>query len=188
MIGYLKGKVVYVGANYITVETGGVGYKVFVSFKDFRNVSETVELFIYHNIREDASDLFGFASSSNLEVFELLLSVPGVGPKAAMSIVSSLGKEKIIQAIVEADQNLFKSIPGIGSKAAAKIIVELTNKVSKGEAGVGFLDKSDETVDALVALGLKKQEILPVLKDIPSDLIDTQDRVKYVLKNVKTKS
>jgi len=188
MIGYIKGRVVYLAASYLIVDTGGVGYKVNVSMQDLRNVDDPVEFYIYHNIREDASDLFGFSESDNLEIFELLLSVSGVGPKAAMSIVSSLGKERVIKAIVDTDQNLFKTIPGIGAKVAAKIIVELKNKVSKGEIGVSFLDQSDETVDALIALGLKKQEILPILKDIPAELINTQDKVKFVLKHVKNKS
>jgi Holliday junction DNA helicase RuvA len=187
MIGYIKGKVVYLGNGYLIVDTGGVGYKAHVSLQDLRNVDDSVELFIYHNIREDASDLYGFSNSSDLEIFEMLLSVNGVGPKAAMSIVSSLGKDKIIQAIIDSDQNLFKTISGIGAKVAAKIIVELKNKVSKGEVGVSFLDQSDETVEALVALGLKKQEILPILKDIPKELIDTQDKVKFVLKHVKSR-
>lgn len=187
MIGYIKGKVVYLGANNLIVDTGGVGYKVNVSPQDLKSVNSEVEFFIYHNIREDASDLFGFSASENLEIFEMLLTVNGVGPKAAMTIISHLGREKVLQAIMDSDQNLFKTIPGIGAKVAAKIIVELKNKVSRGEVGISFLDQSDETVEALIALGLKKQEILPVLKEIPADLIDTQDKVKFVLKHVKSR-
>jgi Holliday junction DNA helicase RuvA len=187
MIGYISGKVKFLGNNYAVIEAGGVGYKIFV-FSNFKMIeNEEAEFFIHHHVKEDASNLYGFSSKDDLDIFERLLEVSGVGPKAALGIVGSLGREKIVSAIKESDQNLFKSISGIGAKVAAKIIVELKNKIDKTEVDLSTFH-NDETVDALLALGLKKNEILPALKSIPSDLKDIQSRIKFVLKNVAKKS
>ena len=185
MIGYLKGKVVYRGANYVILNTGSVGYKVFIP-PPIAGKSE-LTLFIYNHIREGINDLYGFEKPQELEIFELLLSVSGVGPKAALSLVSALGSERILQAISEGELSVFKAIPGIGNKVAAKIIVELKSKVMAGDKGNFLLPESDETVEALISLGFKKNEILPYLAKIPSDLKTVQDKVKYVLKNVGKK-
>jgi len=182
MIGYIKGKTVYSGANYLVVETGGVGYKVFVT-PELLGAKE-VELFVFHNIREDVSDLYGFKTQEELNVFELLLSVSGVGPKAGLAIISGIGAPKVISAISGGDTTVFKSIPGIGVKVAAKIIVELKNKVAGNSLTTSLLPEEDETVEALVSLGYKKQEIMPYLKDIPSELKSVQDKVKYVLRSI----
>jgi len=183
MIAYIKGKVVHRGGNYLIVETGGVGYKVFAG-TDLVSKSGQVELFIYHTVREDASDLYGFESANDLDIFELLLTVSGVGPKAALNILSNLGRDKIISAITRGDTGLFKSVSGIGNKVAAKIIVELKSKIAGGDYSGAILPEEDETVEALQALGYKPQEILPYLKEIPANLTRTQDKVRYILKNV----
>jgi Holliday junction DNA helicase RuvA len=182
MIAYLKGKAVYHGANYLVVETGGIGYKVFVG-PDTAGKKE-VQLFIYHYIREDTDTLYGFETKDELEIFELLLSVSGVGPKAALAIISGLGANKIISAIGRGDATLFKTISGIGGKVAAKIIVELKNKVEGGTLTTSLLPEEDETVEALTSLGYKMHEIIPYLKDIPESATTTQEKIKFVLKNV----
>ena len=182
MIGYIKGKTVYHGANYLVVETNGVGYKVFV-IPDLLNV-KSVELFIYHNLREDTSDLYGFKTQEELNVFELLLEVSGVGPRVALALIAGLGARRILSAISGGDPSVFKMIPGVGQKVAAKIIVELRNKVADGAAAGPLLPEDDETVDALVSLGYKKQEVLPYLKNMPSKLKTTSEKVKFILKNV----
>lgn len=182
MIGYLKGRVIYNGANYVILDTGTVGYKVFVSPVILGK--KEMSLFTHHHVHEDVNDLYGFEKENELEIFELLLSVSGVGPKAALSVVSALGGERILQAISEGEISVFKSIPGIGNKVAAKIIVELKSKVTAGDKGKFILPQSDETVEALVTLGFKKSEVLPYLSKIPSDLKSVQEKVKYVLKNI----
>jgi len=182
MIGYLKGKVVYRGSNYVIVDTGGVGFKAHVppSLLD----RENLELFCFHQVREDTSDIYGFSKPQDLEVFELLLSVSGVGPKATLTLVSALGCEKIIHSISDGDLSVFKSIPGIGNKVAAKIIVELKSKMVKGDKGAFLLPEDDETVEAMVALGFKSSEVLPYLAKIPENITTVQEKVKYVLKNI----
>jgi Holliday junction DNA helicase RuvA len=187
MIGFIQGKIIHQAASYVTILTSaGVGYKVHVPFKE-REKNE-VKFFIHHHIREDTNDLYGFESSEDLLVFELLLSVSGVGPKAALSLVSALGRDSILRAIADGDVSVFKSISGIGNKVAAKIIVELKGKVVAG-AGSGILiPEDDETVEALVGLGYKKSEVLPYLAKIPKDVKSVQDKVKYVLKSAGKKS
>lgn len=182
MIGYIKGKTVYGGANYLIIETGGIGYKVFVGPDTIGK--KKVEFFIYHYTREDTDALYGFETKDELEIFELLLSVSGVGPKAALAIISGLGASKIISAIGRGDVTLFKTISGIGGKVAAKIIVELKNKVAGGSLTTSLLPEEDETVEALTSLGYRKHEIIPYLKDIPESATTTQEKIKFVLKNV----
>jgi len=185
MIGYIKGKVVHRGLNYVIVSTSGVGYKVYVT--DEIKSKKSVELFIYHYLREDASDLFGFEKMPDLEIFEMLITVSGVGPKVAMALTSGLGREKIISAIARSEPTIFRTIPGVGAKVAAKIIVELKNKIASGDFGDGLFEKEDETIEALMSLGLKKNEIMPILLEMPDNLTSVQDKVKYVLKNVGKK-
>ncbi len=184
MIGYLKGKIVLRRAGFVIIETGGVGYKVFVG-DDFPS-SGAVEAYTFHNVREDASDLYGFSSPELLGVFELLVSVNGVGPKVAINLVSRLGAQAIFAAIANNDPSIFKSVPGVGTKVAAKIVVELKNKVAGG-ASSDILPQEDETVEALLALGYKKNEIYPIIQTIPPDIIDVRQKVRYVLKNVGKK-
>jgi Holliday junction DNA helicase RuvA len=186
MIAYLKGKIILRGLNFAVVETSNVGYKVFVP-NDFPPSGET-EVFTYHHVREDINDLYGFKSAKLLAVFEMLIGVSGIGPKVAMNIVSNLGVEVILNGISRNDPSIFKSVSGVGSKAAAKIIVELKSKVVGG-AQIDQMPREDETVEALISLGYRKHEIYPILKMIPPDITDLQQKVRFVLKNVgKNKS
>jgi Holliday junction DNA helicase RuvA len=183
MIGYLKGRVMSVGRNYVIIDTGGVGYKVNTR-EGFKN-DEVVEVFTHQYVREDALDLYGFGKLEDLETFELMLTVGGVGPRMAISIVDDLGKDKIIQAISTGDTTLFRTVSGVGQKLAAKIIIELKNKIAKGELPGSFFDGGDEVVEALKAFGLQRQEVMEILKDLPEKVDTAEDKIKFVLKNVK---
>jgi Holliday junction DNA helicase RuvA len=184
MIAYIKGKILAKSTNYLVLLAGdSIGYKINTGNFPRGEVGQEAEFFCFHYVREDLDELYGFESHGDLELFENLISVSGVGPKVAQTIMVSLGHEKIISAIVKNDLNLFKSVPGVGTKVAAKIIVELKSKLTKEKIDLDDFE-NDETVDALIALGLKKSEILPALKNIPAELTDIQDRIKYVLKNV----
>lgn len=185
MIGYLKGKVIYKAVSYVVVEAGeGIGYRVNIFKNGLENIikGEVAEFYIYNNIKEDANDLYGLNSPEELGIFELLLGVSGVGPKVALSICGSLGREKIISAIENSDTSVFKSISGVGAKVAAKIIVELKSKISG--SSIGLLPQEDETVEALVSLGYKKQEIMPMMGSIPSDLKSVEQKIKFILSHV----
>lgn len=185
MIGYLKGKVIYKAVSYVVIEAGeGIGYRVNIFKNSLENLAkgEVAEFYIYNNIKEDANDLFGLNSPEELGIFELLLGVSGVGPKVALSICGSLGREKIISAIESSDTSVFRSISGVGAKVAAKIIVELKSKISG--SSIGLLPQEDETVEALVSLGYKKQEIMPMMGSIPSELKSVEKKIKFILSHV----
>ena len=165
MIAKLTGKIVHRGISWIILDTSGVGYKVYCRIEAI-NDADKIELFVHHHIREDQQTLYGFATLAELELFELLITVNGVGPKAAMAIMGSARPEKITAAIAQGDAGLFKAISGIGGYDLAG------------------LDASSDVVDALETLGYKKPEIAVVLKDMPEGLADTQAKVKWVLKTL----
>lgn len=184
MIAYIKGKVVLDHLNFLIVETGGVGYKVFVLPGMGAKKGENVKLFTHQNLKEDISDLYGFARFDELEVFQKLISVNGVGPKAGMAIMSQADAGKIASAIESEDISFFVSIPGIGKKVAGKIIIDLKSKISVAEAS-GILGGGDsDVVEALISLGYKKAQINKIIFKMPKDLKNDQDKIKWALKNL----
>jgi Holliday junction DNA helicase RuvA len=188
MISYLKGKIKYVGSNWLILDVNDVGYKVFIS-KPYTSKpynSTPLCLYTYHQIREDRSDLYGFETIEELNVFELLLEVNGVGPKMAMNILSGAKVENIKNAIIGGDATFFVAISGVGKKLASKILLELKNKL--GDSDYNILENSEastELLDAMQSLGYQKSEIYKLISKIPKDLKSTQDKVKWMLKNKK---
>lgn len=191
MISYLKGKVVLFKMGTLILNVNGVGYKVFVNpqINIQNNIVDTkaeVELYTHQHIREDSSDLYGFLSYQELELFELLISVNGVGPKAGMNIMSSSKSDRIIKAISSDDLAFFTSISGIGKKVSAKIILDLKSKIS-GDKSVSFISKADESSDvmeALISLGYKNLELNGIIQKIPAELITTEQKITWCLKNL----
>jgi len=183
MIAYIKGKVVNLGANFLVIEAGGIGYKIFCAKSAV--IGREVQLHCFQYIREDKNDLYGFDKPEDLNIFEILLGVSGVGPKMAQNIVSQLGRNKVIGAISKNDPGVFKVISGVGNKVAAKIVVELKGKVF-GSSDL-TLPENDDTIEALLALGLRRDEVIPYLREIPDGLNKTEDKVRFVLKNVGKK-
>lgn len=190
MIGYLKGKVKLFRFGFVLLDVGGVGYKVTVPPQiglpdNIVDTSEECELFIHHHIKEDASDLYGFLSFQELELFEKLLSVNGVGPKAAMTIISMAPAEKLTEAIISEDSKFFESAPGIGKKVAVKIILDLKSKISnlKYSGNIGGAG-NQEVYDGLEMLGYKKNEIDKIIGKLPKDLISSEEKVRWMLKNL----
>lgn len=186
MISYLKGKVIISRPGFVILQVNDVGYKVAVppqvNFVDDKNEHE---LFIHHHIKEDASDLYGFLTFDELELFEKLLSVNGVGPKAAMIIISLAPTEKIIEAIISEDTNFFQSAPGIGKKVAVKIILDLKSKISdlnfSGSISGG---KHQDIYDGLETLGYKKIEIDKIIGKLPEKLKSSEEKIRWMLKNL----
>ncbi len=185
MIARLTGKIIQVASKYIVIDVGGIGYRVYCTtgFLEGKDINTT--LHTYHYIREDQQALYGFLTEVELQLFELLITVNGVGPKAAMAIMSSSSPDKITAAIGQGDVSLFKAVGGIGQKVAAKIIVELKNKVGGiGELDLAGLEAGNEVVEALESLGYKKPEIVAALRNMPSDLDGTQSKLTWALKNL----
>lgn len=186
MISYLSGKIILKKDRFAILEAGGVGYKVFLNRQTLLKLPEigdNVKLFCFHNIKEDASDLYGFLSYDELEFFEVLNDIHGVGPKAALEI-SVLGPlEKIKDKILAQDEKIFAGIPGIGAKRASSIILELTGKII-GPAKAGSRPGgTDEAENALVQLGFSRGAAKDALSQVPGD-IKSEDRVKLALKNL----
>lgn len=191
MIAYLKGDVILKNLNSAVLNVSGVGYKVFASEKTISTLQtgKEVELFIYHHLKEDASDLYAFKKQSDMEIFTLLLGVSGVGPKSALSTLNSSSSDEIVQAVISENSDLLTKVSGIGKKTAQRIVLELKGKMSSlplaslNENG-GQVSSNDE-IDALMALGYSLYEARTVLSSVPSDITDSAKRVKWALKNIK---
>lgn len=185
MIGYLKGTVVLSEKNYVIIETGGVGYKVFITEETretFRGNTEA--LWIHSAIREDAFDLFGFSNKNTLGFFQMLITVPGIGPKTALGILNLADAETIKKAVLSGDTSYLTKVSGIGKKTADKIVLELANKLDDTQSdGAGGQNSDDiDVVEALKALGYAEREARHALQKIPKDISGVGDRVKHVLK------
>lgn len=184
MIAFLEGKIVLRKDKFIMLEVNNVGYKVFLSRHNLLtlpNSGENLKVYTFHDVRENASDLYGFLTYEELEFFEILNDIHGVGPKAALEI-SVLGPlERIKDKILQQDEKIFAGIPGIGAKRASSIILELTGKIktltgSKKSSG-------DEAEDALLQLGFSKQQAKDALSSVSKNLA-AEERIKLALKNL----
>ncbi len=168
MIGYLEGKIKYSGKGKVILFANGIGFTVFIPSSLTFLEKDQAELFIHTHLREDNLSLFGFATPEDLDLFELLISVSGVGPKIGLAIFGVSNAENIIKAIESSNLTFFNAISGVGKKTAQKIILDLKSKVSKGEINMKNLEGSSELVDSLVGLGFQKQEISSVISGIDS--------------------
>lgn len=184
MISYLNGKVILKKEKFAIVEVGNVGYKVFLSRQTLPKLAdgaENVKLFCFHNIKEDASDLYGFLTYDELDFFEALMDIRGVGPKAALEI-SSLGSlEKIKDRILAQDEKIFEGIPGIGAKKAMTIILELTGKIKLLD-GLKYKGAADPAEDGLMRLGFSRQQAKESLKMVSPEIKNEEERIKSALK------
>ncbi len=172
--------------KFVIIETNNVGYKIFLSRQTLLKLPENAEnlkLFCFHNVKEDASDLYGFLTYDELDFFEVLMDIHGVGPKAALEI-SALGPlEKIKDRILAQDEKIFAGIPGIGAKKAMTIILELTGKI-RMISGAKAKSSADPAEDALTQLGFSKQQAKEALSRVPAEIKDMEGRIKAALKSL----
>lgn len=184
MISYLNGKIILKRDKFIILEVNNIGYKVFLSKQSLLKLPEiggAIKLFAYQNVKEEALDLYGFLNYEGLEFFETLMDIRGVGPKSALDI-SDLGSlDKIKESILRQDEKIFEGIPGIGSKKAMTIILELTGKIKMLGAKKSSIDEAES---ALMQLGFSKQQAKEALSRAPSNIKDTEERIKQALKNL----
>ncbi|HEX5429940.1 MAG TPA: Holliday junction branch migration protein RuvA [Patescibacteria group bacterium] len=186
MIGSIAGKIQHKGTGFLIVETGGVGYKVFVTPPQHfeAKVGSAASFVIHTYVREDQITLYGFSNINELEFFELLLTVSGVGPKSALGIMSVSSLDMIKSAIASGDAGLFKKVSGIGTKTAERVIVELREKLkSQGNATPIAAEHSD-ALEALMTLGYREQQAREALKNVPESK-SVQDKIKLALKNLQ---
>lgn len=191
MIALISGTVEYKKERYLVIMTSGdVGYKVGVMPDTVSKVSvgQDIKLHIYSHIREDIFDLYGFESRAELELFELLISVSGIGPKTAITVMSSGSVVDITTAISKGDADFFTQTPGIGTKGAQRIIIDLRNKVG----AIGDLDLfSDRTTEnkqiaeALKGFGFKESEAREAIKALPKgENLTLEQKIKLALKSL----
>ena len=195
MFYYLEGKVTEIDMSLVVIDCGGVGFAVNTTANTISRVKkgESSRLYTYCNIKEDAFDIYGFASKSEKHSFELLLGVSGVGPKAALSILSSSNPEALAMAVVAGDDKALTAAPGVGKKLAQRIILELKDKLAKeadglpvkGQspaAGQGGGSKLGDAVAALTVLGYGSAEISAAIKQIDVDALGLEDIIRQALK------
>jgi holliday junction DNA helicase RuvA len=190
MIGFLKGKIEYIRNGRAVVSAGGVGYEVRLTSFALGKVSgqKDIGLFIHTHVREDAIELYGFLSREELDIFELLISVSGVGPRSAVGILSIADPKTIRTAILNEDPSILTKVSGVGRRTAERVIVELKNKVadlSVGEKEEVIADS--DALEALSSMGYTVSESREALKSVPKEVKDVGERVKLALKNLGKK-
>ncbi len=193
MVATLNGTVSEKILDQVVVEVNGVGYGVLVTAEDYQKLSvgKKAKLYIYEYIRDNADDYYGFLSLETKGLFELLLTVNGVGPRMALNMLSIGGVGEVRAAIASGDVKLLQSAPGVGKRVAERVIVDLKDKVGlvdTSDPRVLFASSAaatkDEAVQALIALGYSAPDALDSLHKVDSTL-PTQERVKQALKEIK---
>ena len=194
----LNGVVAEMEANLAVIDCGGVGYACATTNYTLSQLKkgERAKLYTYMNVREDAVDLFGFSSQSELHSFKLLLGVSGVGPKAALAILSTNTPANLAMAVVMGDEKALTAAPGIGKKIAQRIILELKDKLAKEQASFGPdtggsvpltvlpNDKAKEAGAALAVLGYSGSEVAAALKGIDIDTLPLEEIIRQALKRM----
>lgn len=197
MFYYVNGTVAEIEAGLAVIDCSGVGYACATTNYTLSQLKkgERAKLYTYLNVREDAMEMFGFASQSELRSFKMLIGVSGVGPKAALSILSSTTPQQLSMAVVMGDEKALTAAPGIGKKIAQRIILELKDKLIKEqggfEAGSGAAvampaqnNKAGEAAAALAVLGYGSQEIAATLKGIDMDALPLEEIIRQSLKKM----
>lgn len=191
MIAYLKGRLVIKSVDYIVIDVQGIGYKVYMSKTAIDKLEEEKEIkvYTYLKVREDDISLFGFNTLEELHMFELLISVGGIGAKSAIAILSNITPSKFALAVITSDVNTLKKLQGIGPKTAQRIILELKDKIKTEEAIENQEDTikqeeqiqedMEELIQALQVLGYRRYEINNILPKIKEETLE--DRIKEAL-------
>ena len=190
MIAHVSGEVAEKFNSSVIVDVHGVGYEIQVALGDYEQavLHETAKFYTYHHIREQSQDVFGFSSLAAKKLFELLISVQGVGPKAALAILSLGDSEVVRNAIANEDATYIAKASGVGKKTAERVIVDLVDKVGmplqydNDTAGVSHtISHADEALEALIALGYNLADASKALEGVSTDL-STAERVTAALK------
>ena len=199
MFYYVKGPVAHIAPYLAVIDCGGVGYACRTTQNTLSHLERGKEakLYTYLNVREDAMELYGFYSENELGCFEMLLGVSGVGPKAALSILSSATPEGLASAIITGDERALTAAQGVGKKIAQRVILELKDKLAKGQlptagaesyGGTGVTvipqNKASEAAAALAVLGYSSQEVALALKGLDLESLPLEEIVRQALKRM----
>ncbi|MFA7208720.1 MAG: Holliday junction branch migration protein RuvA [Parcubacteria group bacterium] len=190
MIAKIKGKIEYSKDRFVVVDVNGVGYKVHLTSYALGKVAGMgqVDFFIHTSVREDALDLYGFLTLDELDMFELLISISGIGPKAGLGILSIATPKTIKTAILNEDSSILTKVSGVGKKTAERVILELRNKVADLAVGEKEEAVSDsDAIEALISMGYSVTEARDALKLVPKDISDIGLRVSSALRSLGKK-
>ncbi len=189
MIGKLTGRIDLIKNGFILLHVQGVGYRVYATDVTLGKLArkDDAELYVHTNVKEDSITLYGFETLDELEIFELLLSISGVGPKSGLGILTIASPGTIRNAIIQEDSSILTRVSGIGRKTAERVILELKSKVDelpgKGTEAEATIDQ--EVIDALITMGYSAAEAREALKAVPEDVKEISEKIKLALKAMK---
>ncbi|NCU34208.1 Holliday junction branch migration protein RuvA [Candidatus Saccharibacteria bacterium] len=191
MIAHISGRIAEKFAGSVIVDVAGVGYEIIVPLGEYDHavLGEDIKFYTYHHIREQGQELFGFSSLAAKKLFELLITVQGIGPKAGISVMSLGEAEMVRNAIANEDSKFIQKAAGVGKKSAERVIVDLKDKVglalsrqmADGSAQTSLAGQVDEALEALMALGYSLNDATKALESVPTNL-STSERVTAALK------
>jgi len=194
MYSYIKGSLEIKANGFVVIENNGIGYKIFMSENGIEELGETgdnVKVYTYYHVREDNISLFGFTSNEELRMFELLISVSGVGAKSAINMLSAITPSDFALAIISNDISSLIKVPGIGAKSAQRIILELKDKLKTEEAiskvdskikvAIKQNNNQEEAIAALQVLGYNKKEVEKILEKFDTDELSVEDIIRKAL-------
>jgi Holliday junction DNA helicase RuvA len=187
MIGYLTGKIIHSDLKYVILDVGGVGYKIYRPHAEIAGAlgassSEVASFWTYLAVRENALDLYGFQTKEELNFFELLLTVSGIGPKSALGILNIASLHNLRQAISTGDTSHLVKVSGIGKKNAEKIVIELKDKIENIGGDTTSLSGDMDALEALKSLGYGERDAREALKK--ADGKNTEEKIRSALKNL----
>lgn len=185
MIGYLEGTVIETVGRTVTLSVNGVGYRVFATtevIEAVRSRKDKVALWMHLAVRENSMELYGFIEKEDRDFFELLIGIPGIGPKSALAVLNVASVKTLISAVATNDVSYLTKVSGIGRKTADKILLELKGKIGGPSGGGAFLKDDGDVLEALRSLGYGERQVRDVLKKIPESIDGAGKRIKEALK------
>ena len=204
MIAYVKGELAQKQIGYVVIDVGGLGYKIFMSepsIDEIGNIGDTVKVHTYYRVSEDDISLFGFNTQEELRMFELLISVSGIGAKTAIAMLACIEPSQFAIAVISNDIDTLKKIPGVGPKSAQRIVLELKDKMKKEQQIAELTNASleqkskvkkiivadskvQEATDALQVLGYTKKDVEKALEQIDTAEVTVEDIIKRALREL----
>lgn len=188
MIAYIEGKILDKNEKFFVLNVNNVGYKVFSHagiLAKIPEVGQNVKIWTHLYIREDAMDLYGFLDKEDLNFFEMLISISGIGPRSALGILEVAPVSSLKQAIVSEDESFFTKVSGIGRKTAQRLMLELKSKLIKTVVlEKGEFKEMGDAFEALVSLGYRAGDVRRILNELPKEIKSVEDKVKATLKKL----
>ena len=204
MLAYVKGELVQKQIGYVVIDVGGLGYKIFMSepsIEEIGNIGDEVKVHTYYRVSEDDISLFGFNTQEELRMFELLISVSGIGAKTAIAMLACIEPSQFAIAVISDDIDTLKKIPGVGPKSAQRIVLELKDKMKKEQQIAELTNASleqkskikkvivvdskvQEAIDALQVLGYSKKDVEKALEQIDTAELKVEDIIKKALREL----